>query len=172
MTSASSRVQLDPNDPNDRAIIARQVKVARAAGAEGQDRAAVTRGRPDLEAAYDEGAAPAAVDESQPAKGKRQSENRPSLGRRAWNKANGAGPSWRQIAPTSPARLPTRMSDAGGFLSGLALYTVVVIYIRYGPEGWRGWLSAKFLNRPMDATGPTGALGTKPKSGSGGSRLV
>jgi hypothetical protein len=64
------------------------------------------------------------------------------------------------------------MSDAGGFLSGLALYTVVVIYIRYGPEGWKGWISAKFLNKPMDGGGvETGVASPKPKTGKG-SRLV
>jgi hypothetical protein len=175
VTSASSRVQLDPNDPIDRPIIARQVKVARAAGAEGQDRAAVTRGRPDLEAAFDEGAAEAAS-AVEPAKATPQQGPQKSAGRRAWDKTSRfrkLGPGWSSVQPTSPARLPTRMSDAGGVLSGLALYTVVVIYIRYGPEGWKGWLGAKFLNKPMDATGPTGALGLKPKnSGSGKSRLV
>jgi hypothetical protein len=63
------------------------------------------------------------------------------------------GPGWQSVKPTSPTRLPTRVGDAGGFLTGLALYTVAVIYIRYGPEGWKGWLKAKFLNQPMDAAG-------------------
>jgi hypothetical protein len=164
---------LDPSDPTDRPIIARQVKAAREAGRGGRDRAGSTRGRADLEAAFDEGAAeaaaPAAPDEAaEPAAG-------PGKTRRAWDKTAGfrqMGPGWQSVKPTSPARLPTRMSDAGGFLSGLALYTVVVIYIRYGPEGWKGWLAAKFINKPMDATAVTGALGTKPKSGSGKSRLV
>jgi hypothetical protein len=174
VTSASSRVQLDPNDPTDRPIIARQVKVARAAGAEGQDRAAVTRGRPDLEAAFDEGAAEAAS-AVEPAKATPQQGPQKSAGRRAWDKTRRfrkLGPGWSSVQPTSPARLPTRMSDAGGFLSGLALYTVVVIYIRYGPEGWKGWISAKFLNKPMDGGGvETGVASPKPKTGKG-SRLV
>jgi hypothetical protein len=43
------------------------------------------------------------------------------------------------------------VADAGGFASGLLLYTVAIIYVRYGPDGWKGWLSAKFLNKPIDA---------------------
>lgn len=81
------------------------------------------------------------------------------------------GPGWKSLKPRSPARPPTRLADAGGFLSGLALYTVAIIYVRYGPEGWKGWLEAKFLNKPM-ATSATGATGTKPKTKSGGTAAV
>lgn len=171
MTSASSPLaQLDPNDPEDRKIIARQVRVARAAGREGRDRAGSTRGRADLEAAYDEGAANAAapaedVTDEQPAQA--------SAARRGWDKTAGfrqMGPGWESVRPAAPWKPPLHMSDAGGFLAGLALYTVVIIYIRYGPSGWTGWLSAKFLNRPIDSA--DGSTGSGPKAKSGGKRMV
>lgn len=177
MTSASKGgggrkgVQLDPNDPVDRQIIARQVAAARQAGREGRDRAATTRGRADLEAAYDEGAA----DEAQPTPagagdgGGQSAGSRPSAARSSLRASRGRG--WKAFKPTSPARLPTRLADAGGFGAGLALYTVVVIYIRYGPAGWKGWLSAKFLNKPM-VQGATGALGSKPVSKKTGGSLA
>lgn len=178
MTSASKPsgkgVQLDPNDPVDRKIMERQQQAAVQAGRDGLDRAAVTRGRPDLEAAYDSGAneplpggdqAPA--EEKQPKAGGQSKGKRSATGRGA---KGSTGPGWKSFAPRSPARLPTRAADAGGFLSGLALYMVVVIYIRYGPEGWKGWLAAKFLNRPMAS--PTGGTGTKPKAKSGKAKVV
>jgi hypothetical protein len=79
-------------------------------------------------------------------------------------------PGWSSVKPSSPARPPRRLADTGSFLAGLALYTVAVTYVRYGPEGWKGWLRAKFLNQPM--TGATGAIGDKPKHANGGSRAV
>jgi hypothetical protein len=39
--------------------------------------------------------------------------------------------------------------DLGGFALGLVLHALVVSYIRYGKAGPRGWLSAKFLNSPI-----------------------
>lgn len=173
MTSASSSgrarpaaapgVQLDASDPTDKRIIARQVTVARKAGRDGLDRAASTRGRSDLESAYDEGAAkasaPAADEEDEPGAG-------PSPPPSA-----STGPGWKAFRPTSPARPPTRAADAGGFLSGLALYTVVVIYVRYGAAGWKGWLKAKFLNQPMSSKTSSGSTG-KPTTKSGGTAAV
>jgi hypothetical protein len=44
---------------------------------------------------------------------------------------------------------PSRARDAGGFAFGLLVYTAAITYIRYGPKGWTGWLSAKFLNKPI-----------------------
>lgn len=160
-------VHLDPSDPGDARIIARQVETARQSGRDGLDRAGSTRGREDLEAAYDEGAAegaaPAAAAEGKP-KGKGGSRPWPKVG------SSKTGPGWGSLRPRSPARVPTRAADAGGFLTGLALYTVVVIYIRYGPEGWKGWLSAKFLNKPM-ASGNQSSDG-KPKKRNGGTAAV
>ena len=156
-------MQLDASDPTDKRIIARQVTVARKAGRDGLDRAASTRGRSDLEAAYDEGAAkasaPAADEEEESGAGP---SSTPSAS---------TGPGWKAFRPTSPARPPTRAADAGGFLSGLALYTVVVIYVRYGAAGWKGWLKAKFLNQPMSSKTSSGSTG-KPTTKSGGTAAV
>jgi hypothetical protein len=142
VTPASS-VQLDPGDAEDRKIIARQVKAARQAGRDGRDRAGSTRGRVDLEQAFDAGAseaeaavsAPAATPAAAPAPGGRPASPAPagkSGGPGAWTRFRKMGPGWQSVKPTSPARLPTRVQDAGGFLTGLALYTVVIIYVRYG----------------------------------------
>jgi hypothetical protein len=180
VTSASSTgLDLDPNDPEDAKILRRQRKVARDAGRDGLDRAATTRGRADLEAAYDEGALKTATPApagTAPSGGKRgsgggkgsggQTPAAPSAGGGLRN----SGPGWAAFKPTSPTKPPTRLADAGGFLSGVALYMVVVIYIRYGPEGWKGWLSAKFLNKPI-ASGNSTASG-KPKTKNGGAAAV
>ena len=40
------------------------------------------------------------------------------------------------------------MSDGTGFMFGLLLYTLGLSYLKHGPRGVTGWLSAKFLNRP------------------------
>lgn len=156
-------MQLDSSDPHDRKIRARQIKVALDAGREGLDRAAVTRGEPDLEGAYDEGAS---VREPVDVPADAETYAGPS----AWQQFRTMGPGWQSAKPSSPARPPARMADAGGFLTGLALYTVVVIYLRYGPAGWKGWLSAKFLNKPMAPA--ASASGSKPTTTSGGKAAV
>lgn len=92
----------------------------------------------------DQGARP--VDDSQD---QEPEESGPGAAERAKNAAGAAGEflsrgSW---APT--LKPPTRARDAGGLAFGLLLYTAVITYIRYGAEGWTGWLSAKFLNKPL-----------------------
>lgn len=89
----------------------------------------------------------------------------------AFQRARTAGPGWSSLKPTSPMKPPNRVADAGGFLTGLALYTVVVIYVRYGAAGWKGWLSAKFLNKPM-ASSTSGSAATKPTTKNGGTAAV
>jgi hypothetical protein len=153
---STGSVGLDPSDSIDRQIIARQVGAARQAGREGRDRAKVTRGRPHLETAYDEGATEGDGDDE--GQEEEPEENRSSRGKDAWQKANRG--SWKAFKPRSPARPVTRVGDAGGLLSGMLLYTAVVIYIRYGPAGWKGWLSAKFLNKPMTSAAASSAAGT------------
>jgi hypothetical protein len=143
----------------DRQVADRQRKVARQSGRDGLDRSKVTRGRADLESAYDEGA-----EEGQPAptKGGGKTGGKPGEIRQAWRDVNRQGPSWGQALTSNPFR--PRPGDAGGFIAGLALYTVAIIYVRYGPEGWRAWLSAKFLNKPL-TTGTDGVVGPRTKSG-------
>lgn len=143
----------------DQEILERQQEAARQAGRDGRDRDGSTRGRPELETAYDEGAAEGQDDED----GQGDEDSGPGRTRRAWQAANGG--QWSAFKPTSPARPPTRVSNAGGFLAGLMLYSVVVIYIRYGAAGWTGWLKAKFLNQPMSADSAASASGTSKSKG-------
>lgn len=150
---------LDPADPEDAKILARQRQAARAAGREGQDRAKVAAGRPDLADEFDQGedekaneqAAAAdedAGDEDQD-EGGDGGEGGPGVGERARSalgKTSGALSRGSYRPTLSP---PTRARNAGGFAFGLLLYTAAITYIRYGPAGWKGWLSAKFLNKPL-----------------------
>jgi hypothetical protein len=63
----------------------------------------------------------------------------------------------------SPTLRPPRQGrNVGGLLTGLALYVVASTYIRYGPEGWKGWLRAKFLNQPWDKGGQGSNSTKKP----------
>lgn len=49
-------------------------------------------------------------------------------------------------------------NDGAGFLLGLFAYALVANFLRNGAAGSRGWLAAKFLNRPM------GAASAKPNA--------
>ena len=53
-------------------------------------------------------------------------------------------PGPRFIPPRS-----TNPRDWGGFAFGLIVHALVMSYIRYGKEGPKGWLRAKFLNKPI-----------------------
>jgi hypothetical protein len=131
---------LDEDDAEDLKILKRQRAVARKAGAAGDDRASTTRGRPDLEQHYDEGAAPAAPASPAPAKA-----GKPAGGR--GSKAGGL----KGAVPTPTLKPPRSVKgkDVGGFALGLVLHALVVSYIRYGKDGPKGWLKAKFLNDPI-----------------------
>jgi hypothetical protein len=63
------------------------------------------------------------------------------------NAARSAGNAFKSATLTPPKRLSAR--DASGFLFGLVLYAVALSGIKYGAAGPKGWLSAKFLNKPM-----------------------
>lgn len=156
---------LDPADRTDRQILRRQLAVARQAGREGRDRAKSTRGRADLQRAYDEGAQQRTGDEED--QGEEEdpaaAPTAPSRGRRAarqagraWKGSTGyvSRGSWQPRMPTNP---PSRIRDAGGLATGMLLYTAVVVYLRYGPAGWKGWLRAKFLNQPMSSSAAASA---------------
>ncbi|MDR6212180.1 hypothetical protein QE364_003911 [Nocardioides zeae] len=43
--------------------------------------------------------------------------------------------------------------DVAGFAFGLGLYVLALNYVRYGPEGVRGWFSAKLINEPYQLRG-------------------
>jgi hypothetical protein len=169
-------LQLDPASPEDAKILDRQQAVAREAGRTGQDKERATGGRADLQQAYDEGAAAAAAPAgpaaapsktktsspaaapaapARPATAPKKTAPAPAPGRgpragagarRGFTRSSAAlsRGSWRpRLQP------PARARDAGGLAFGLLLYTAAITYIRYGPAGWTGWLSAKFLNKPM-----------------------
>jgi hypothetical protein len=177
-------VALDPSNPDDRRIIKRQQQAARQAGREGRDRGRTTRGRADLEAAYDQGAA-AARDENGDQADEDQADGEESAPRSAGARVKAAGGKAVGAAKTAAKgvnkagkplskgrwrptlRPPTRLRDGGSLLTGALLYTAAITYIRYGPDGWKGWLAAKFLNKPM-AGPPPSALGNDSSSGKAG----
>lgn len=101
-----------------------------------------------------------------PQKGGKAAPPPKSRGRRAFDATRKPswGGKWQTFKPRDLRRRPTR-ADAGGFVGGLMLYTVVIIYIRYGPAGWKGWLKAKFLNQPMGASGGSGGGSSAPYGG-------
>lgn len=146
---------LDDDDEEDRKILERQREAAREAGRTGRDRAGSTAGRADLESAFDEGArepgppvdtgaeAGGATAKSAPAsapKGKGKAS-------KAWGGAVGTVKA--MPAPTLTPPKSVSGKDLGGFALGLVLHALVVSYIRYGKAGPKGWLSAKFLNKPI-----------------------
>lgn len=89
----------------------------------------------------------AADDEQAPAAAPSDAAEIKAAGKAA-GKASAAYLSRGSWSPT--LRPPRQGRNLGGLLTGLALYVVVSTYIRYGPDGWKGWLRAKFLNQPWD----------------------
>jgi len=147
---------LDDEDEEDRKIIARQRAAARDAGKTGRDRAGSTSGRADLESAYDEGAAEAAAPSAEEGQGtdgaKNESASAPTpAGKGRVRRAAGATAGAVKAMPAPTLKPPKSVSakDMGGFALGLVLHALVVSYIRYGKAGPKGWLSAKFLNKPI-----------------------
>ena len=140
-------LQLDEADPDDLKILQRQRATARTAGTSGADRAASTRGRADLESAYDEGARGSAAPSSEGAGGGGGARGRrPAVPARSGKSSKGGG-SFPKPTLTPPRSVQPK--DVSGFALGLVLYALVVSYIRYGKEGPKGWLAAKFLNAPI-----------------------
>lgn len=57
-----------------------------------------------------------------------------------------------------PAQAPAPDAGSGtvaGILLGLAIYSIVIQYVRGGSAQVRGWLKAKAINAPMPATTAT-----------------
>lgn len=63
------------------------------------------------------------------------------------NAGKSAGDAFKSATLTPPRRLSAK--DTSGFLFGLVLYAIALSGIKYGVDGPKGWLSAKFLNKPM-----------------------
>jgi hypothetical protein len=165
-------LHLDPAAPEDAKILDRQRRVAHSAGRAGRDRAKSTRGRADLEKAYDEGAASvapaseddedqedekaaaAASEETAAADDEDQGDEDeaaapPAAGpgrlRRGASWANNVGStSWS----TPRKKLAHTASQGGWVFLGMVGYALAMSVIRYGADGPKSWLSAKFLNKP------------------------
>lgn len=150
-------LELDEDDAEDRKILQRQRAAARDAGRSGGDRAGSTRGRADLEAEFDAGVGEASTEDgaeeetaAAPASSGGRS-TRSGTARKGGGKGGGRGGKGGSSMP-GPRFIPPRSakaSDWGGFAFGLVLHALVMSYIRYGKEGPKGWLKAKFLNQPI-----------------------
>lgn len=55
-------------------------------------------------------------------------------------------PSMPSLTLTPPRKLSG--GDLGGFVAGLFAYAIFLNYIRFGQDGVKSWLRAKFLNEP------------------------
>lgn len=64
---------------------------------------------------------------------------------------------WHSPTLHAPRRLS--VADGSGFALGLVLYALGVNYLRHGPAGVRGWMAAKFLNRPDPTLAPPARAG-------------
>lgn len=69
-----------------------------------------------------------------------------------------------RISVLPPRRLTAK--DTSGFVIGLFCYVLALNYVRHGPEGVRGWLAAKFINKPW--TPPGDADDRRKREGRGG----
>lgn len=79
--------------------------------------------------------------------------------------------SWSKALSKVKPVLP-RKPDAGdlaGFCAGLVGYAIGLSYIRYGTDGPKGWISAKFINKPLT---PTAQAGPSTPSASSSNYLV
>jgi hypothetical protein len=89
-----------------------------------------------------------ADDERAPAEGADQGtgdENPPAGGGRALPRVKGPGGA---------------VNDGAGFVLGALVWALVLAYLRGGPPMVKGWLRAKFLNKPYQAgSGDAGAVG-------------
>lgn len=69
-------------------------------------------------------------------------------------------------------RGPNWINDGAGFLLGVVLYALALNYVQGGPGQARGWLSAKFLNKPYQRTGSSShAKAAATGAGAGGTKV-
>lgn len=73
------------------------------------------------------------------------------MGKRAKAIGSELGAAGRSLTLKPPSRLTA--ADASGFAFGLIAYAIALSGIKYGPAGVRGWISAKFVNKPMTRPG-------------------
>lgn len=164
-TSSRTGLTLDDADPDDRKIIDRQRDAARKSGKEGGDRSGLDQDRADLLAAFDEGAAAPSKDPAAAPSAPSGSDS--GRGGKAKGKPSGGRSGFLRPGLRPPRTLSTR--DSAGFALGMVLYALTVSYIRYGKAGPRGWMAAKFLNKPLqgDDLKAGGKASEHPKSGRG-----
>lgn len=93
----------------------------------------------ELEAYYDDGAAAKAGEDRAGRRGAR-------------------GDALRGQLSTVGARGGSIANDGAGFLLGLFAYALLANYLRFGVPGVKGWLAAKFINRPT-LIGPAAQYG-------------
>lgn len=55
----------------------------------------------------------------------------------------------QNLSLTPPSLRKLNAADASGFAFGLVAYCLFINYLRYGPAGVRGWIAAKFVNKPL-----------------------
>jgi hypothetical protein len=130
---------LDEDDAEDLKILKRQRAVARKAGGGGRRPREHHPGPGGPGAALRRGGGPAAPASPAPAKA-----GKPAGGRGSKGGGFGSVPT-----PTLKPPRSVKGKDVGGFALGLVLHALVVSYIRYGKDGPKGWLKAKFLNDPI-----------------------
>jgi hypothetical protein len=73
--------------------------------------------------------------------------------------AKNAGASVKDAFKSATLTPPRRLNahDATGFAFGMVLYALALSAIRYGfPDGPKGWLSAKFINKVILSESPDG----------------
>lgn len=70
-------------------------------------------------------------------------------------------------------RAPAVVNDGAGFLLGLVLYALALNYLQGGTPQVKGWLGAKFVNKPWRApkARTTGAPARSTGSGAGGTKV-
>lgn len=54
----------------------------------------------------------------------------------------------RQVADVAGVRGPGWVNNGAGFVLGLVLYALVLNYLKGGPAQVKGWIAAKFINKP------------------------
>ena len=70
---------------------------------------------------------------------------------RGFDKAAGEA---SRITLTPPKKVTAK--DGAGFVFGMFAYVLMLMYIKHGPAGVKGWLGAKFVNKPWTPPGKRG----------------